>query len=220
MKPASTKENGSRDGMFRMEGQVMNLGELNKKLADARLVYLLAAALLVIGISTAVRRLNPGAQLMFVQAAEDVRADEKAHSLRLVNAGQTLYFSDRPVRVAGHIRMEDYLKTWNQGKDSFAKDNPNATLSVFEPGRPDNTLVVVEISSPVVDGRDIVYTYKLLDGTMPASGGASTLFIDWVAARPGVGAGGVGRPGVGAGGGGGTRSRRSARRGRVSAVMG
>jgi hypothetical protein len=96
--------------------------------------------------------------------------------------------------------MKDYLQAWSHGKDSFAKDNPNATLSVYEPGRSDNTLVVLEISNPVVDGRDIVYSYKLLNGTMPMSGGASTLFIDWVAARPGVGAGGVGRPGVGLGG--------------------
>jgi hypothetical protein len=183
-----------------MEESIMNAEVLNKKLADARLVYLLVAVLLVIVTSALVKRINPKPQLMFVQAAEDVRADEKAHSLRLVNADpQTLYFSDRPVRVAGHIRAGDYLTAWNHGKDSFAKDNPNATLSVFEPGRSDNTLVVVEISNPVVDGKDIVYTYKLLDGTMPASGGVSTLFIDWVAARPGVGSGGVGRPGAGAG---------------------
>jgi hypothetical protein len=176
----------------------MNSEGLNKKLADARLVYLLVAVLLAIGITAFVKRFNPKAELMFVQAADDVRADEKAHSLRLINAGrQTLYFSDRPVRLAGHIRMEDYLNEWNHGKDSFAKDNPNATLSVYEPGRPDNKLVVVEISNPVVDGRDIVYTYKLLDGTMPVSGGASTLFIDWAAARPGVGPGGVGGVGVG-----------------------
>jgi hypothetical protein len=165
----------------------------------ARLVYLLAGALAVIAIWAALKRVNaPKAQLMFVQSSEDMRADENAHSLRLVNASpQTLYFSDRPVRIAGHLRMEDYLKAWSRGKDSFAKDNPNATLSVFEPGRADNTLVVVEISDPVVDGKDIVYTYKLLDGTMPANGGASTIFIDWLAARPGVGAGGIGGPGVG-----------------------
>jgi hypothetical protein len=173
---------------------------LNKSLANARLVYLLTAALLVIGISAAVKAFNPKPQLMFVQSADDVRADETTHSLRLVNANpQTLYFSDRPERVTGHILMKDYLQAWNHGKDSFAKDNPNATLSVYEPGRSDNTLVVVEISNPVVDGRDVVYSYKLLNGTMPASGGAGTLFIDWVAARPGLGAGGVGRAGSGVG---------------------
>ena len=41
------------------------------------------------------------AQLMFVQTADDFKADGK--TLRLVNVGQqTLYFSDRPVRIAGH----------------------------------------------------------------------------------------------------------------------
>jgi hypothetical protein len=179
----------------------MSWRELNRNLANARLVYLLTAVLLVVGISAAVKAYHPKPQLMFVQSAEDVRADEATHSLRLVNANpQTLYFSDRPVRVAGHILMKDYLQAWNHGRDSFAKDNPNATLSVYEPGRSDNTLVVVEISNPVVDGRDIVYSYNLLDGTMPASGGESTLFIDWVAARPGLGAGGVGRAGAGVGG--------------------
>src|SRR5271167_2177705 len=148
----------------------MNVVGLYKKLDFTTIVYLLVL-LIVIASWAAVKRSHQKPQPMFVQAAEDVRADEKAHSLRLVNAGpQTLYFSDRPVRLAGNMRMEDYLKSWNHGKDSFAKNNPNATLSVFEPGRPDNTLVVVEISNPVVDGRDIVYTYKLLDGTMPANG--------------------------------------------------
>ena len=94
--------------------------------------------------------------------------------------------------------MADYLNEWTkaEGDDNFTADPPNATLSVYEPGQPDNTLAVVEISHPVVDGADLVYTYKLLDGTMPASGGATTLFID----RIGIGGGvGVGYHGVGVG---------------------
>ena len=43
-------------------------------------------------------------QLMFVQTADDLKAD--GNTLRLVNVGQqTLYFSDRPARVAGHLTM-------------------------------------------------------------------------------------------------------------------
>ncbi len=46
-------------------------------------------------------------QLMFVQTADDLTADDK--TLRLVNVGQqTLYFSDRPVRIAGHLTMSAY----------------------------------------------------------------------------------------------------------------
>jgi len=56
---------------------------------------------------------------------------------------------------------------------------------------------VIKISNPVVDGADLLYTYKVIEGAMPVSGGATALFIDWVAARAGVGRGGVGGPGVG-----------------------
>jgi hypothetical protein len=56
---------------------------------------------------------------------------------------------------------------------------------------------VVEISQPVVEGRDLVYSYKLLEGKMPTTGGATALFIDWIGPGGGVG---VGFHGVGVGG--------------------
>jgi hypothetical protein len=145
---------------------------------------------------------EPKIQLMFVQTAEDFKADDK--TLRLVNVGQqALYFSDRPVRIAGHLTMPAYMDEWKAGAgpDDFASDPPNATLSVYESGSHENTMVVVEISHPVVEGKDMVYTYKLIEGTMPKAGGATALFIDWVGAGGGVGAGfhgaGAGARGVG-----------------------
>lgn len=147
---------------------------------------------------------SAGPQLMFVQSAEDLTVDQARSSFRLVKVNQqTLYFSDRPQRLAGHLKMADYLKTWKEGRDNFGADPPNATLSVYEPGQAEQTLVVVTITNPVVDGADLVYTYKVLDGKMPARGGATTLFIDWFGPGGGVGAGARGygvRPGVGVGG--------------------
>ena len=142
------------------------------------------------------------AQLMFIQIAEDLRVDAAKSTLRLVKVNpQTLYFSDRPQRIAGNLKMADYLKTWKEGRDNFGADPPNATLSVYEPGRADQTLVVVTIMKPVVDGADLLYTYKIVQGTMPANGGATSLFIDWYGVGGGVGPGfhgvGVGRRGVG-----------------------
>jgi len=144
------------------------------------------------------------AQLMFVQSAEDIRVNPTNKTVRLVKVNpQTLYFSDRPVRLAGHLKMADYLTEWTAkaGKDNFGKDPPNATLSVYEPGQPDNTVVVIEIINPVVEDADIIYTYKLINGTMPAAGGATALFIDWIGVGGGVGRGfhgvGVGGRGVG-----------------------
>ncbi|MCI0362390.1 MAG: hypothetical protein L0Y44_10570 [Phycisphaerales bacterium] len=146
----------------------------------------------------------PKAQLMFVQVAEDLTSDPAAKTIRLVKVHpQTLYFSDRPVRIAGHLKMAEYLEEWTSkaGKDNFGADPPNAALSVYEPGQPDSTLVVVEITNPVVDGADLIYNYKIIDGEMPASGGQTALFIDWVGVGGGVGAGyhgvGVGARGVG-----------------------
>jgi hypothetical protein len=76
---------------------------------------------------------------------------------------QALYFSDRPVRIAGHVKMDAYLKEWTAkaGKDNFGADPPNAMLSVYEPGQPDNTAAVVEITQPKIDGSDLVYNIKL-----------------------------------------------------------
>jgi len=114
--------------------------------------------------------------------------DPKAMTLRLVKVNQqTLYFSDRPQRIAGHLTMADYLKEWTAkaGKDNFGANPPNAALSVYEEGQPDSTLVVIEITNPGVDGADLLYNYKVIRGKMPASGGATSLFIDWIAARGG-----------------------------------
>jgi len=141
-------------------------------------------------------------QLMFVQTADDFKAD--GNTLRLVNVGQqTLYFSDRPVRIAGHLTMPAYLDEWKagEGPDNFSSDPPNATLSVYESGRHENTLAVVKISHPVIEGKDLVYNYKLIEGAMPKAGGATALFIDWIGVGGGVGPGfhgvGVGARGIG-----------------------
>lgn len=136
---------------------------------------------------------------MFVHVADDLMVDEAAATLRLVNVGQqTLFFSDRPDRIAGHLKMADYLDEWTDkaGKDNFSANPPNAALSVYEPGQPDNTVAVVEITNPQTDGSDLIYNYKLIEGSLPASGGETCLFID----RIGVGGGvGVGYHGVGVG---------------------
>ena len=85
--------------------------------------------------------------------------------------------------------------------EQLQQNPPNATLSVYEPGKESNTLTVVEISQPVIEGRDLVYRYKVIEGKVPATGGATSLFIDWIGPGGGVGPGfhgvGVGRRGVG-----------------------
>ncbi|MBO3701885.1 MAG: hypothetical protein J5W83_05000 [Candidatus Accumulibacter sp.] len=162
----------------------------------------LAAALPLGALLNPAGAAEDNVQLMFVQSADSLKADGK--TLRLVNVSpQTIYFSDRPVRVAGHITLPAYLEEWTAaaGPNNFSKDPPNATLSVYEPGQAANTLTVIEISKPVVEGKDLVYSYKLIEGKMPTAGGPTSLFIDWIGPGGGVGVGfhgvGVGRRGVG-----------------------
>ena len=177
-----------------------NSSEFHSNLKHAGRAFLLAAVMLsMAACATTSATSSQAPQLMFVQSAEDLKVDPAMSTFRLVKVNQqTLYFSDRPVRIAGHLKMADYLKEWTAkaGKDNFSADPPNAALSVYEPGQPENTLVVVEITNPVVDGADLIYSYSLINGTMPASGGATSLFIDWIGAGGGVGAG---FHGVGAG---------------------
>jgi hypothetical protein len=159
-----------------------------------------AATLLPLGAAgTAAAAEEAKPMFMFVQLADDFKADPATKTMLLLNVSkQTVYFSDRPKRLAGHLKMDDYLKEWAkaEGNDNFTKDPPNATLSVYEPGQPDSTLAVVEISHPKKEGADLIYTYKVLDGKMPISGGTTTLFIDAIGIGGGVG---VGFHGVGVG---------------------
>ena len=170
-----------------------------------RLLRLATVVLLLAACSTTSTASSGAPQLMFVHSAEDLKVDRAAGTFRLVRVSQqTLYFADRPQRIAGHLTMADYLKEWTPavGKDNFGANPPNAALSVYEPGRANNTLVVVKITSPVVDGADLTYSYQIIQGTMPVSGGATSLFIDWIGVGGGVGRGyrgvGVGVRGPGA----------------------
>ena len=179
--------------------------EIDKRLRQVSRGILLAAVMLAIAAyATAAETSSAAPQLMFVQSAEGLKVDTDSKTFRLVKVNQqALYFSDRPQRIAGHIKMPDYLKEWTAkaGQNNFGDDPPNAVLSVYEPEKPDNTTVVVEITNPVVDGTDLVYNYKIIKGKMPASGGATALFIDWIGVGGGVGRGfhgvGLGRRGVG-----------------------
>ncbi|TMV07524.1 hypothetical protein FGK63_08615 [Ruegeria sediminis] len=170
-----------------------------------KVTLLIGLAAIALSAAVAIADEKHEISLLFVQTASEMAADREKLQLRLINVGnQTVYFSDRPERVAGHIHLDKFVNGWSKGDDSFAQNPPNAALSVYEPGGEDNALVVVELFEPVKDGNDLVYTYKLIDGDMPESGGATSLFIDTFGPGGGVGAGfhgvGVGARGPGAAG--------------------
>lgn len=124
---------------------------------------------------TATGKQSKNVDVLFVQNAKNMSFIEGKLVLRGVNP-VTVCFTDRPARMAGHMQTSRFVPLWSQGKDSFLKDNPNATLSVFSG---DNVAdLVVELSNPQLSGDDLTYDARLLEGTPPANGGACALFID------------------------------------------
>ena len=118
-------------------------------------------------------------ELLFVQNSKGVAIDKDKGTLTLKGVGATtLFFSDRPVRMAGHYSMQEYLDFWKEGKDNFSVDPPNATLSVFEPGQDDLLDVVVKLQNPRLQGEDLIYDITLIEGQLPKKGGPASLFID------------------------------------------
>jgi len=113
--------------------------------------------------------------VLFVQNAKNVSFDNGKVTLRGVDP-VTVCFTDRPARMAGHMQTSKFIPLWSHGKDSFLKDNPNATLSVFSGDNVSD--LVVELSNPQLSGNDLTYDARILEGTPPAQGGACALFID------------------------------------------
>jgi hypothetical protein len=114
---------------------------------------------------------------MFVQTAQGIDSDGKALTLRGITPS-TLYFSDRPERVVGHMTTADFVDLWAIGDNSFETDPPNAVLAFLEPAADVPEDAVVVIKDPQLSNGDLSYSIDVLEGTVPAHGGPVTLFID------------------------------------------
>ncbi|PKA44633.1 hypothetical protein CWR43_01860 [Rhizobium sullae] len=107
----------------------------------------------------------------------------------------SIVFADRPVRSAGHVLTSEFIKQWGEGADSFAKDPPNATISVLS-GKGDSVAdAVVVLKMPKLEGTNLTFDVAVLEGDLAGADGPASLFIDWFAARGpygGVAVGGAG----------------------------
>ena len=100
-------------------------------------------------------------------------------------AGNVIVFADRPVRAAGHEDMDLFIARWGDGKDSFSKDPPNATISVLGGEKDGVADAVVTISNPKLEGDKLTFDAKVLEGDLNGIKGPAALFIDWWAVTPG-----------------------------------
>lgn len=146
-----------------------------------RRTFLLAAS----AVATAAGSLISGsglaagdmADFLFVQTADSMTYDKATNKLTLVDAAtSTLFFTDRPERIAGNMKTAAFVPFWSTGKDSFLSDPPNADLSILD-GKELRQVVVV-LRDPQLAGNDLSYTVEIIDGEMPEKGTDVSVFID------------------------------------------
>jgi len=94
----------------------------------------------------------------------------------------SIIFADRPVRSAGHQPTADVIAEWGSGDDSFAKNPPNATVSVLSRDGSVKDAVVV-LKNPKLDGDKLIFSVQTLEGDLAGGDGAAAIFID-IIGRP------------------------------------
>lgn len=90
----------------------------------------------------------------------------------------SIVFADRPVRAAGHVLTTHLLEEWATGSDSFAKDPPNATVSVLSNDGASVADVVVTLKSPKLEGDTLTFAVDVLEGDLDGTDGPASIFID------------------------------------------
>ena len=89
------------------------------------------------------------ADFLFVQSAKGMTFDKATNKLTLEGISPiTVMFTDRPERIAGHMRTAAFVPFWSTGKDSFLSDPPNADVSILDGNQLQQ--IVVTLSAPML----------------------------------------------------------------------
>ena len=92
-------------------------------------------------------------------------------------SANSITFADRPVRAAGHLLTAHLLEEWTPD-GSFAKDPPNANVSVLSKDGAAVQDAVVELRNPKLDGDTLTFTVRVLEGGLSGADGPASVFID------------------------------------------
>ncbi|MGY3618288.1 hypothetical protein [Bradyrhizobium sp. USDA 10063] len=96
-------------------------------------------------------------------------------------APNSIVFADRPVRAAGHALTTHLLEEWspsNESDESFTKDPPNGTISVFNTDGSKIRDAVVVLKTAKLEGDKLTFDVDVLEGELTGGDGPAALFID------------------------------------------
>ena len=157
--------------------------KLTRKLLDRRrllkagLVSGGAAALGVVNPSSTLADSSEDCDALFVLSAQGMAFEGNVLTLNGTSP-TVLYFCDRPVREAGHLTLEALTAQVQQGENNFRETPPNAAISIFGEDGTVEEVVVLLPTAPVISGDTVEFEISHIDGSLPASGGAISMFID------------------------------------------
>ncbi len=139
----------------------------------------LAVFLMAIGLTACANDDGSGKNIewLFVQNAEAVTLEGGLLTLSGISS-TTLFFSDRPEKIAAHGLTSEFVTFWSTGggSDNFEKSPPNAALAIVsEDGAED---VVVTLTNPRLDNDTLRYDVTLIEGPANVQGGPCSLFVD------------------------------------------
>ncbi len=140
---------------------------------QCRLITSLFFASLSIGSHAANSTATP-VSVSYVQnavTAELTPTTGNLYTLRLKQVmPYVLYFSDRPNRAIGQMKNTVFLQKWQQGKNSFKNDAPNAELNGLVLDAHHHTQFssfIVELSTPRYDVKSGTFQYQVTLLTQP-----------------------------------------------------
>ena len=110
-------------------------------------------------------------EALFAQTARELTTDGDKVTFHHLSPA-TLFFSDRPQRVVGHLTTQQFVDEWGKGENSFADDPPNAVISFVEIGDETPEDAIVVLKDPQIEGDSLTYTVDLLEGSLPRQGRA------------------------------------------------
>ena len=138
---------------------------------------ILVIVLLLATLTLSAHAEDEACDMLFVQDAKAMVFEGSLLTLKEANPN-IIFFCDRPVRTAGHMTRDAFMKLVTEGENSFADNPPNAAVSVVG-AKDEVTEAVVTLSKrPSVRGNDMVFPIKVIEGKLPDTGETVIMFID------------------------------------------